>query len=586
MKRFFEPETVALIGASPKPGRPGHNLFRNLQDCFGERFYPVNPRLQEIGGKRCYGSILELPAAIDVAVVFIPAASVPTALEQCADKDVRRVIIESGGFAESGEEGRALQRRCLEIGRRAGMRLWGPNCMGLVNVRQTKVLSFMIPDFWKSRFMPGGVSLVVQSGMLSAGFLSHTLSRTSLGLSKIASIGNKMDVDETDLLEYLVEDEETAVIAMYLESIDRGRPFFELCRAARKPIVVLKAGRTSLGAQAAASHTASLAQNDAVLDGALRQAGVIRATGMNELLEVARALELSPGPEANGTRAAVIAFSGGAGVVSSDALADRGMKLAKLSPASVQLLRRVFPEWMEPANPIDLYPAIEKNGFPAAFTTSVEAAATDPEVDAVLAHVFSRAARENLDYDRIAGLVRERNKPMVVWTLGDPVSFEKVKSRFEKAGIPVVDEIDKAVRVLAALATRAAVLQALRRDDAAEEVGAAPPAEDCCPRASQAFCGHLRYDSERRSARNVPSHEHAEGWNGRRRDPASDRFAECRGASAFERDQVAALRRRRPAGLGCRHGLPGGAAGPSRHPGPGRPTRLRLPPRSPVAKSA
>jgi acetyltransferase len=452
MRRFFEPETVALIGASPTPGRPGHNLFRNLEDCFGDRFYPVNPRLREIGGRPCYPSILELPAAIDVAVIFIPAASVPEALEQCAAKGVRRVIIESGGFAESGEQGRALQQRCLQIGRRAGMRLWGPNCMGLINVRQTKVLSFLVPDFWKGRFLPGGVSLVVQSGMLSAGFLAHTLSRSPFGLSRIASIGNKMDVDETDLLEYLAGDAETSVIAMYLESIDRGRRFFELCRQARKPIVVLKAGRTALGARAAASHTASLAQNDAVLDGALRQAGVIRAASLNELREVARALELSPPPAASGPRVAVIAFSGGAGVVTSDALADRNLKLAELSPGSVQALKRVFPGWMEPSNPIDLYPAMEKNGFPLAFTAAVEATAADPEVDAVLAHVFSRAARENLDYDRVAAVVRERKKPMVVWTLGDPVSLETVKSSFERAGIPVVDEIDRAVRVLAALA--------------------------------------------------------------------------------------------------------------------------------------
>ncbi len=455
MKRFFDPETVALIGASSTPGRPGYNLFGNLEDCFGDRFFPINPRLKEIGGKRCYASILELPSATDVAVVFIPAARVPTALEQCAEKGVRRVIIESGGFAESGERGQELQQRCLEIGRRGEMRLWGPNCMGLINVRQTKVLSFMIPDFWKNHFRPGGVSLVVQSGMLSAGFLTHTLSRTPFGLAKIASIGNKMDVDEVDLLEYLVEDEETAVIAMYLESLGRGRRFFELCRASRKPIVVLKAGRTALGAQAAFSHTASLAQNDAVLDGALRQAGVIRATGMNELLEIARALELAPTLEASGPRVAVIAFSGGAGVVSSDALADRQMTLAELSSGSLKLLGGVFPEWMEPANPIDLYPAIEKNGFQAAFTASVEAAASDPAVDAVLAHVFSRAARENLDYERIATLLRESGKPMVVWTLGDPASLATVKGRFEKVGVPVVDEIDKAVRVLAALAMRA-----------------------------------------------------------------------------------------------------------------------------------
>jgi acetyltransferase len=278
MKRFFEPETVALIGASSNESHPGYQLFLNLRTCFGDRFYPVNPKTAQLDGTTCYPSILDVPAQIDVAVVFIPAGAVPRALEQCAEKGIDRVVIESAGFAEAGSEGQAINERCLEIANRAGMRLWGPNCMGLINVQQTKVLSFLLHFLWKDRFRKGRVSLVVQSGMLSAGFLASILSRTPFGLSKIASIGNKMDIDESDVLEYLIDDPETGVIALYLESIANGRRFYQACRSTDKPIIVLKSGRTEKGARAAMSHTASLAQDDRIVDGALRQAGVIRYT--------------------------------------------------------------------------------------------------------------------------------------------------------------------------------------------------------------------------------------------------------------------------------------------------------------------
>jgi acetyltransferase len=451
MKRFFEPQTVALIGASANPARPGHNLFHNMNVGFGEAFYPVNPGLDEIEGRRCYPTILDVPGEVDLAVVFIPAAAVPEVVEQCARKGIRRVIIQSGGFAETGPEGRALQERCLAIGREHGVRLWGPNCMGLINVRQTKVLSFIRPDFWEGRFVKGTVSLVVQSGMLSAGFLAHILSRTPFGLSRIASIGNKMDVDEIDVLEYLLDDPDTAVVAMYLESIGRGRRFFDLCRATDKPVVALKAGRTSSGAEAAASHTASLAQNDTVLDAAFRQAGVIRVHGMTELLDVARSLAASPVRRAPGNRTAVITFSGGAGVVSSDSLADRGMELATLGKTAMRRLQAVFPDWMEPANPIDLYPAVEKNGPLRAFKESIEAVLDDDGVDAVFLHIFARHLRDTLPLEEIAAAVRERNKPMAVWVMGEAALVEETKRDFESVGIPAFDDIEKGVRILAAL---------------------------------------------------------------------------------------------------------------------------------------
>jgi acetyltransferase len=455
MKKFFEPETVALIGASSNKSHPGYQLFLNMKTCFGDRFYPVNPKVIKLDDKPCYPTILDVPAEIDVAVIFIPAKAVPKALEQCAEKGIDRVIIQSGGFAEAGPEGKTIHERCLEIALKAGIRLWGPNGMGLINVQQTKVLSFLLHFMWKDRFKKGRVSLVVQSGMLSAGFLASILSRTPFGLSKIASIGNKMDVDESDVLEYLVNDPETGVIALYLESINNGRRFYELCRSTNKPIIVLKSGRTEMGARAAMSHTASLAQNDRVVDAALRQAGVIRVFDMNDLLTIARCLGIAPADTNSGRRIAVMAFSGGAGVVASDSIADSGIDLAEFQDSTIEKLRQVFPEWMEPANPLDIYPAIEKNGPKKVFRHCLETVLMDPGVDAVYVHIFAWYGLDSfLGFEKIAELAKKEKKSVVVWTMGDTEACNKLTHYFEGLGIPTVDEIGKGIRVLAALIRR------------------------------------------------------------------------------------------------------------------------------------
>jgi len=455
MKRFFEPETVALIGASSRGDHPGYQLFLNMRTCFGDRFYPVNSKLAELDETPCYPSILDVPAEIDVAVVFIPAKAVPKALEQCAEKGIDRVVIESAGFAEAGPEGRAINARCLEIARSAGMRLWGPNCMGLINVQQTKVLSFLPNFLWQDRFKKGRVSLVVQSGMLSAGFLSSILSRTPFGLSKIASVGNKMDVDESDILEYLVDDPETGVIALYLESIENGRRFYEACRSTDKPIVVLKSGRTETGARAAMSHTASLAQDDRVVDGALRQAGVIRVHDMNDLMTVARCLGAAPVDAKSRGRTAVMAFSGGAAVVATDCMADSGIDLARLQDSSIEDLREVFPEWMEPVNPLDLYPAIERNGMERVFTHCLEVLLNDPGVDAVYLHLFAWYALDSfVGLERLAELSRKKKKPIVAWTMGESEACGSLMQHLEGMGIPAVDEISKGIRILSAMTLR------------------------------------------------------------------------------------------------------------------------------------
>jgi len=455
MRLFFEPETVALIGASGNKLKPGYNLFYNLNYSFGENFYAIHPSQAEIEGKKCYKSILEVPGKIDLAIIFISAQLVPSALRQCAEKGIKAVIIESAGFSEVGEEGERLTQECLKIASETGIRLWGPNCMGLLNVSKMKIMSFMNPGMWKERLISGKVSLVVQSGMLSAGFLMHILTRTPFGLSKVCSIGNKIDIDETELLDYFITDPETEVIAMYLESIKQGRRFFELAKSTEKPIVILKGGRTEFGIQSAKSHTSALAQDDKVLDSAFRQAGVIRVLGMNELLDVARCLSVSPHKVLSKARIAVLTFSGGAGVVTSDDLYEQGMEIAKLKPETLDRLQKVFPEWMAPSNPVDLYPAMEKQGPLKAFGDALSAVLDDEGVDAVFLHIFAPPIEIPIyNFDAMGEMMKRHNKPIVSWVMGHGTTALKFTQELEKRGIAVVDEISKGVRILSALLMR------------------------------------------------------------------------------------------------------------------------------------
>ena len=215
-------------------------------------------------------------------------------VQACADRGIPGVIIQCAGFAEIGAKGKILQDQLVEISRRTGIRIWGPNCMGLVDAVHKKVFSFISAGIWDGNLLPGSVSLIVQSGMLSAGFLIDMMTRDKIGVSKVCSIGNKVDVNECDILEYLLEDPHTAVIGLYLESIKEGRRFFEICKNAKKPVVVLQGGKSEKGARAAMSHTAGMAGNSAIIKGALTQAGVVQADDFKQMMDFSHTLTLFP----------------------------------------------------------------------------------------------------------------------------------------------------------------------------------------------------------------------------------------------------------------------------------------------------
>lgn len=449
MEFFFKPRGIALIGATPQ-AKGGHAILINLMKGYKGAIYPVNPRYPEIEGLVSYPSVTGVPDPVELAIVFVPAVQVPDVVSQCVARGIKGIIIESAGFAETGPKGRKLQDDVLAIAKAGGVRLWGPNCMGLVDIKAKHVFSFVSPTIWNG-MIEGDVSLIVQSGMLSGGFLTDTMTHGTMGVSKVCSIGNKMDVSETDLLEYLLKDPDTRAIALYLESIPDGRRFLDLCRGADKPVVVLKGGKSRRGAEAAMSHTASLAGDGALISGALAQAGVIEAYDFKQMMDTARSLAMYPAlPGDSKGRIAILTYSGGAGIMSADFLERLGLCVADLSPESEAMLAKVYPEWMPVKNPIDLWPAVEKNGPSKVYGTALAAACFDPNVDAILMHLFTGSAALSADYAPMAQMVKAYNKPLFVWLIGENEGAKKAHIELQSLGIPVYRELYRTVECMAA----------------------------------------------------------------------------------------------------------------------------------------
>ncbi|MBI4766155.1 MAG: acetate--CoA ligase family protein [Deltaproteobacteria bacterium] len=457
MDFFFEPKGVAVIGATPDRFGGGRHILNNLILGYDGPIYPINPKYKEILDKKCYPSILDVPDPIDLALIFIPARAVPAVLEQCVSRGVKGAIIESSGFAEIGPEGKALQDYCLSIARKGGLRLWGPNCMGLFDPLRKYIFSFIIPESWEEGILyPGGVSLIVQSGLLSAGFITTLMGNKTLGLAKACSIGNKCDVDETELLEYFLKDPATKVIAMYLESIPRGREFFELARASQKPIVVLKGGKSPSGAQASVSHTGSLAGNYEVARGALDQAGIYQADDFFEMADMARCLEKGfPLPRSLNRKPqiAVLTYSGGAGIVNSDHLEKYGLPLAELSAGTREKIEAISPPWMPIKNPVDFYPAMEQVGQRQAYQVALAALNEDPQVDGIIVHIFPGTGDRTMNLSKMLSDIPESGpkKPILFWVIGTGKGYENARLFLEDAGYPVYFEIHRLTRIMANL---------------------------------------------------------------------------------------------------------------------------------------
>lgn len=321
---FFRPSSVAIIGASREPGKLGHEILRNIIDAgFRGKVYPVNPKADEVLGLRCYPSIKDVPSQVDLAVVIVPAKFVPSVIADCGAKGIRAAVVISGGFGETGPAGEELERQMLETAGRGGVRIIGPNCQG---VNSTSV---GLCASWPLVKVRGPISIISQSGTIAAA-LACWAAEEGVGISKLVALGNKCDVDETELLSYLADDPETEVIALYIEGVRNGRKFMEVARAAasKKPVVVVKGGRTAKGAEAVLSHTRSLAGSDAVFDAAFRQADIIRALDVEELYDICKGFACLPLPK--GENVVIVTSSGGSGILATDACEELGLNVVDL----------------------------------------------------------------------------------------------------------------------------------------------------------------------------------------------------------------------------------------------------------------
>ncbi|RLC31030.1 MAG: CoA-binding protein [Deltaproteobacteria bacterium] len=447
MDKFFNPSSVAVIGASNRRG--GLQIIKNLTFGFDGHIYPVNPRHKNILEIPCFPSVEAIPVPVDLGVVLVPASMVPDVLVSCAEKGISRVMIQSAGFAEVGPAGKNIQDRCLAIARENGIRIWGPNGMGLVDIPRRYFFTFMSPRIYRDGIFEGPISLIVQSGMLSAGFLVDLLSRRNIGLRRICSIGNKADVDECDLLPCLLNDSNTHVVALYLESVPRGRLLLDILSQAGKPIVVLKGGRSKAGAQAAISHTASLADDSRLLSDLLEMSGVAFASDFHEMIDLAGALALTP-PIPARCRIAIVSFSGAAGIVSCDLMDAHGLSLARLSRDTEESLGRLYPDWMPVANPVDFYPAMEIHWRESPVTQAISILLKDPNVDVILVHFVVGLGGEEPDLAALKQLADQEGKVIVFWLLGRRKAYREFYVKARRYGIQVYDEISRAVACLAA----------------------------------------------------------------------------------------------------------------------------------------
>lgn len=456
LRPFFEPDSVAVIGASRTPGKGGYNIIENLLGLgYPGEIYPINPRARKILGLAAYPDLKSAPGRPELALIVLPPALVLKSLEECVAKGVKAVIIESAGFGEMDEAGARQEERITRIARRNGMRIMGPNSVGTINPARHldtslgRLKRLFLP---KGDIRPGPVGFIGQTGLFTGVYLP--LINSEIGISKIACLGNKCDVDESDMLEYFGEDDRTKIIAMYLESIKDGQRFLGLARriVRERPLIVLKSAVTTSGARASATHTGSIAGEDRIYDAAFRQSGIIRVGSFEQLWDVARAFVYAPLPRGN--RVAIINLAGSGCVTAVDACARNGLRIAELSPATGAKIKTVYPDWWRVRSPVDVWTAVEANGFEATYTTITRAVLEDSSVDAV---VVIMAAVDWVPGKSVPALFADIKKDfphkpiLAVSPLGDRGIYLKMCRGFQELGIPSYTSDESAIVSLAAL---------------------------------------------------------------------------------------------------------------------------------------
>ncbi len=463
IKSFFRPASVAVIGASPKKGKVGNIVLNNIiygsdenqnkgvVGGFKGNIYPINPTADDISGIKAYDSIIKVPSEVDMAVICIPPQVVKGAVDDCGKKGVKSIVIITAGFSEMGEEGRKMEEEILETARKYGIRIIGPNCLGIISPFSDLNASF--GDAVPNR---GPISFASQSGALCTSVIQYSFEEY-LGFSNFVSIGNKSDVDDADLIEYFNSDPNTKCIMLYIESLKDARKFFKAARKVvkDKPIVAFKSGYTEEGAKATSSHTGSIAGSDAAYEAAFKQSGIFRARTLSELFDASRALAYQPVPK--GENVAILTNAGGPGVLAADKAYSLGLNLVELTPTTMDQLNEICPPNWSQRNPVDIIGDSTAQRYDDALRILMNA----EEVDAVilLLSPTARAHPLNLAY-RIVDIHEATGKPITVSFVG--MIHQDSENYLDSQGIPEIEYPERAVFAMYALIER---LRFLRKEE-------------------------------------------------------------------------------------------------------------------------
>lgn len=472
LNAFFNPRSVAVVGATRRMDKAGHIIFRNFVEnrarhVFKGELYAVNPYESSVLGVKCVPTVMKVAGDLELVVVVVPADVVPQIMRDAAAKRVKDAVIISAGFGEVGNHD--LESEVATIAKEAGMRVLGPNCLGVYDSRtgvdmlflpETKVLITGDEVVATPRPLPGNIAIVTQSGAFGAAALDY-LAGLHTGVSKFVSFGNKIDVDEAEMLRYLYHDEETNVILLYVEDIRSGRRFLEAAQeiTRKKPVVALKSGRTDAGARAAASHTGAIAGSDRIYDAVFEQTGILRAQDMDEFFHAGKALSMQM--PAKGKNVGIITDAGGPGIMAVDECGLKGLTVKRFSEETIGKFEKLktegkLPKFATNFNPVD----VTGSGTSEMFELATEILFQDPEIDGVIMLGLHQTPALQEDYiDKVAKVASRYEKPMVACDIGETEMALSTRLRFDGLSIPAYSSPEDAARAMSALSRYGLYLQ-------------------------------------------------------------------------------------------------------------------------------
>ena len=458
LEHFFNPESVAIVGATDKINKLNFRLTHNLVNLgFRGRIYPVNPNQKEVLGVKAFPRLTDINDKVDLVVSAVPAVKTIDIVRDCASIGVKHLVIISGGFSEGGQDGRKLHKEIFTFIKKTGLRVLGPNTLSPINTANNMAISFNPIK----KLTRGGLSLAFQSGFYDP-IINWIF--PSFNINKILDMGNKMDINELDALDYFSKDSDTSVLAMHIESLQGDAvDFFNHLRATsrEKPVIILKSGRTLTGSQIALTHTGNLVnEDDLIFDGMIKQTSAIRAQNIEEFFDLAKAFELLELPRGN--RIAIITISGGEGVMASDACETNGLRLADLNNTSGQRLRNLFPPWEIPLNPFDIGVCMEFHlSDPHRFFSTLAVISEDENVDCIIMQMypFMPSGQTSLDqnisekeeYVKMLLSAKKNDKPFALWRSSMNRDEGEWIDLIESNRVPVFQSAERAIKALSAM---------------------------------------------------------------------------------------------------------------------------------------